>query len=75
MKWPVLLISTIKSGKSDLNSIAYDLYKIAFKTGEKISYIQDNDAWKDVASYFKSRSNTILRNIHSTSNWGSEKDH
>ena len=76
LKWPKVLVNKIKEGKNDLNSIAYDMYALAYGTKNKIIYIDVNDTWKYAAEYFKQKSKDIFASINkSKSVWGSEKDH
>lgn len=34
LKWPKVLIDKIREGRNDLNSIAYDMYILAYNTGD-----------------------------------------
>ena len=76
LKWPKILIDKIREGRNDLNSIAYDMYILAYSTGDALMYIEDNAQWTQAAEYFKKKSKNIFVNVDITSSvWGSEKDH
>ena len=76
LKWPKVLIDKIREGKNDLNSIAYDMYILAYNTGDQLMYIEDNAQWTQAVEYFKKKSKNIFVNVDITSSvWGSEKDH
>ena len=61
---------------NDLNSIAYDMYILAYNTGDALMYIEDNAQWMQAAEHFKKKSKNIFVNVDITSSvWGSEKDH
>lgn len=76
LKWPTILIDKMREGNNDLNSIAYDMYILAFNTGDELMYIDDSIEWQDTADYFKEKSKDIFREVPRTSSvWGSEKDH
>jgi hypothetical protein len=75
LSWPKILIDTIKNGNNDLNSIAYDLYDLAFNHGENLLYIDKSKAWLDCVKYFKSKSTNIMMSFRPISIWGSEADH
>lgn len=79
LKWPKILINQILTGKSDLNSIAYDLFLLAQDSNinnSKLMQITNSPEWKLVASYFKKKSHGLISTIPPTrSTWGSDKDH
>lgn len=76
LKWPKILIDKIKEGNNDLNSIAYDMYILAYNQHGQLMYIEDNDQWRQAAEYFKKKSSHIFINVEITSSfWGTEKDH
>lgn len=76
LKWPKVLIDKIREGRNDLNSIAYDMYILAYNTGDQLMYIEDNAQWTQAVEYFKKKSKNIFVNVDITSSvWGSEKDH
>lgn len=56
LKWPRCLVDKIQAGQNDLNSLAYDMYILAYNTGNELMYIDDSTEWKKAASYFKSKS-------------------
>lgn len=75
LNWPKILIDTIKNGNNDLNSIAYDLYDLAYNDGQNLTYINDSQQWKNCANYFKVKSTNIMSQFKPISIWGTEKDH
>lgn len=75
LNWPKILVDTIKNGNNDLNSIAYDLYDLAYNDGQNLTYITDSQQWKNCANYFKVKSANIMSQFKSISIWGTEKDH
>ena len=75
LMWPKVLINMIKSGTSDLNGIAYDMYDLAFNNGENLLYISKSKAWLDCVNYFKAKSKNIMKSFRPISVWGSEADH
>ena len=75
LNWPKALIDTIKNGNNDLNSIAYDLYDLAYNDGQNLTYINDSQQWKNCANYFKVKSANIMSQFKPISIWGTEKDH
>lgn len=76
LKWPKIVIDKINEGGNDLNSIAYDLYILAFDKNDPLMYIDRNTKWIEAAEYFKQKSKNIFVNVElGSSIWGSEKDH
>ena len=75
LKWPKILIDKIREGKNDLNSLAYDMYILAFNTGDELMYIDDSKEWKNAANYFKAKSNGIFKTFVARSTWGESSDH
>ena len=76
LKWPKVVVDKIREGKNDLNSIAYDLYILAFDTNGSLMYIDRSIEWMKAAEYFKQKSKNIFINVElGSSVWGSEKDH
>lgn len=73
--WPEVLVDKILEGRSDLNSLAYDLYLLASGSTDGLMYIEDTDEWLDAAIWFQDRSEDIFKLVRSKSIWGSEKDH
>ena len=47
-----MLVDKILEGKSDLNSLAYDLYLLASGSTDDLLYIEDTDEWLDAAIWF-----------------------
>lgn len=60
LKWPKVLVDKIREGRNDLNSLAYDMYILAYSTGDKLMYIEDNAEWNEAADYFKTKSRHIF---------------
>lgn len=75
LKWPKTVVDLIWAGANDLNSIAYDMYALAFNTGTKLEYITDSKDWRNAAAYFKKKSQNVMKNLKSSAVWGSEPDH
>ena len=76
LHWPDIVVKAIQSGKTDLNSIAYDLYILAYGEGKKQpTWIKDSEEWRLAAYYFRDKSLGILDYAASESIWGSEEDH
>lgn len=76
LHWPEIVVKAIQSGKNDLNSIAYDLYILAYGEGKKLpTWIDDSEEWRLAAYYFRDKSLGILDYAASGSVWGSEEDH
>lgn len=73
--WPEVLVDKILEGRSDLNSLAYDLYLLASGSTDGLMYIEDTDEWLDAAIWFQDRSEDIFKLVRSKGIWGSEKDH
>lgn len=73
--WPGVLVDKILEGRSDLNSLAYDLYLLASGSTDGLMYIEDTDEWLDAAIWFQDRSEDMFKLVRSKSIWGSEKDH
>lgn len=74
LKWPRELIDDIKTGKSDLNGIAYDMYILA---GYGHSQEVFDKSWhlSDAAYDFDVRSKNIFSIVPKHASWASEKDH
>lgn len=74
LKWPKELIDDIRTGKSDLNGIAYDMYILA---GHGHSQEVFDKSWRlsDAAYDFDERSENIFDIVPKHANWASEKDH
>ena len=74
LKWPKELIDDIRTGKSDLNGIAYDMYILA---GHRHSQEVFDRSWylSDAAYDFDMRSENIFDIVPKRANWASEKDH
>ena len=74
LHWPKELIDDIRTGKSDLNGIAYDMYVLA---GYGHSPEVFDKSWRlsDAAYDFDVRSKHILRIVPKHATWASEKDH
>ena len=76
LNWPEIVVKTIQAGKSDLNSIAYDLYVLAYgERKKKPTWIEDTEEWILAAYYFRDKSLGVLDYAASGSVWGSEEDH
>ena len=75
LRWPEVLVDKILEGRSDLNSLAYDLYLLASGSTDGLMYIEDTDEWLDAAIWFQDRSEDMFKLVRSKSIWGSEKDH
>ena len=76
LNWPEIVVKTIQTGKSDLNSIAYDLYVLAYGEGKKQpTWIEDTEEWRLASYCFRDKSIGILDYAASGSVWGSEEDH
>ena len=73
--WPEVLVDKIIEGRSDLNSLAYDLYLLTNGSTDSLMYIEDTDEWLDTAIWFQDRSEDIFKLVRSKDIWGSEKDH
>lgn len=74
LKWPKELINDIRTGKSDLNGIAYDMYILA---GHGHSREVFDKSWylSDAAYDFDVRSENIFDIVPKHASWASEKDH
>ena len=74
LKWPKNLIDEIRTGKSDLNAIAYDMYVLA---GYSNSQEVFNRYWylSDAAYDFDVRSENIFDIVQKNTTWASEKYH
>ena len=74
LHWPKELIDDIRTGKSDLNGIAYDMYILA---GYGHSQEVFDKSWhlSDAAYDFDVRSENIFDIVPKHANWASEKDH
>ena len=74
LKWPKKLIDEIRTGKSDLNAIAYDMYVLA---GYSNSQEVFNRSWylSDAAYDFDVRSENIFDIVQKKTVWASEKYH
>ena len=74
LKWPKELINDIRTGKSDLNGIAYDMYILA---GHGHSQEVFDKSWylSDAAYDFDVRSENIFDIVPKHASWASEKDH
>ena len=74
LKWPRELIDDIRTGKSDLNGIAYDMYILA---GHGHSQEVFDKSWylSDAAYDFDVRSENIFGIVPKGANWAKEKDH
>ena len=74
LKWPRELIDDIRTGKSDLNGIAYDMYILA---GYGHSQEVFDKSWhlSDAAYDFDMRSENIFGIVPKHASWASEKDH
>lgn len=74
LKWPKALIDDIRTGKSDLNGIAYDMYILA---GHGHSQEVFDKSWylSDAAYDFDVRSENIFGIVPKHASWASEKDH
>ena len=76
LNWPEIVVKTIQAGKNDLNSIAYDLYILAYGEGKKQpTWLEDSEEWRLAAYYFRDKSLGILDYAAPGSVWGSEEDH
>ena len=75
LHWPKIVVDAIKNGRNDLNSIAYDMYILAYQTNNRLMYIQNTVEWRNAALYFKNKSNDIFNYANADSVWGSEQDH
>lgn len=53
LKWPKVVVDKIREGKNDLNSIAYDLYILAYDKDDSLMYIDRSIKWMKAAEYFK----------------------
>ena len=73
--WPEVLVDKILEGRSDLNSLAYDLYILANGSTDDLMHIENTDEWLDAAIWFQDRSEDIFKLVRSKGIWGSEKDH
>ena len=61
LRWPEVLVKKIQSGKNDINSIAYDMYALAYNVqSKKLMYIEDTPEWREAAELFKKKSCGIL---------------
>lgn len=74
LKWPALLISKIREGKNDLNSLAYDMYELAFGS-QNIMYIEKSNEWTKISDFFKKKVETRKSIQHSKSHWADERDY
>ena len=72
LNWPIQLIKQINTGKTDLNSIAYDLYLVEHNETNKLYTIKNDVAWKKVITYFAKVKMPPIK-IHSQ--WLDEKDY
>lgn len=74
LKWPKALIDDIRTGKSDLNGIAYDMYILA---GHGHSQEVFDKSWylSDAAYDFDVRSKNIFGIVPKNASWAREKDH
>ena len=74
LHWPKELIDDIRTGKSDLNGIAYDMYILA---GYGHSQEVFDKSWhlSDAAYDFDVRSENIFDIVPKHASWASEKDH
>ena len=74
LKWPKELIDDIRTGNSDLNGIAYDMYILA---GHGHSQEVFDKSWRlsDAAYDFDVRSENIFDIVPKRANWAKEKDH
>lgn len=72
LNWPKLLINQIQSGKSDLNSIAFDLYSLIYGDG-RLYRIQKTKEWLEIAKLFAKKSKKPFINIKH-SHWQDDKD-
>lgn len=51
------------------------MYALAFNTSTKLEYIADSKDWRTAAAYFKKKSQNAMKNLKSSTVWGSEPDH
>ena len=75
LKWPKELIYEIRTGKSDLNAIAYDMYVLCGLGGEQLWRLSNNPIWKAIAREFDQKSRNILNQLSPNVSWGKDKDH
>ena len=74
LKWPKALIDDIRTGKSDLNGIAYDMYILA---GYGHSQEVFDKSWRlsDAAYDFDERSESIFDIVPKNASWARDKYH
>ena len=74
LKWPKELIDDIRTGKSDLNGIAYDMYILA---GYGHSQEVFDKSWRlsDAAYDFDERSESIFDIVPKNASWARDKYH
>ena len=75
LHWPKKLVDEIQTGKSDLNSIAYDMCILAGYSGGQLWRLSHGAQWEQIARDFNRRSRHIEETIPTNSKWATEKDH
>ena len=75
LHWPKKLVDEIQTGKSDLNSIAYDMCILAGYAGGQLWRLSRGPQWEQIARDFNRRSHHIEETIPANSKWATEKDH
>ena len=75
LKWPKKLIDEIRTGKSDLNAIAYDMYILCGLGDGQLQRLSNGPTWRAIAHQFDQKSRNLQRQLPPNASWGQDKDH